>query len=176
MGTSDFLTGGGRIPLAYLITFRCYGTWLHGDERGSTDRYRNVYKTPFIPPDERWRQYNARTLRHAPVNLDAARRDAVEASIRETCKTRGWALCAVNVRTNHVHAVICASCKPERVLTALKGNATRRMREEGGWTHEHSPWSEGGSRRYLWTESNFVRAVEYVVYEQGDDMVGFDGG
>ena len=23
-------------PLAYLITFRSYGTWLHGDERGST--------------------------------------------------------------------------------------------------------------------------------------------
>ena len=22
------------IPLAYLITFRCYGTWLHGDARG----------------------------------------------------------------------------------------------------------------------------------------------
>ena len=26
------------IPLAYLISFRCYGTWLHGDERGSIDR------------------------------------------------------------------------------------------------------------------------------------------
>src|SRR2546426_7242807 len=21
-------------PIGYLITFRCYGTWLHGDERG----------------------------------------------------------------------------------------------------------------------------------------------
>src|SRR5438093_13756827 len=25
------------LPLGYLITFRCYGTWLHGDERGSID-------------------------------------------------------------------------------------------------------------------------------------------
>ena len=25
-------------PLAYLITIRSYGTWLHGDERGSMDR------------------------------------------------------------------------------------------------------------------------------------------
>jgi len=23
------------IALAHLITFRCHGTWLHGDERGS---------------------------------------------------------------------------------------------------------------------------------------------
>jgi hypothetical protein len=26
------------IPLAYLISFRAYGTWLHGDRRGSVDR------------------------------------------------------------------------------------------------------------------------------------------
>ena len=25
-------------PLAYFITFTCYGNWLHGDERGSVDR------------------------------------------------------------------------------------------------------------------------------------------
>src|SRR5262249_42685946 len=47
-------------PLAYLITFRCYGTWLHGDERGSTDRHRNQYGTPFIPSNEYWHTYNAR--------------------------------------------------------------------------------------------------------------------
>ncbi|MGH9840991.1 MAG: hypothetical protein ACREEM_19730 [Blastocatellia bacterium] len=40
-----------RIPLAYLITFRCYGTWLHGDERGSVDRDHNIYRTPFLPRD-----------------------------------------------------------------------------------------------------------------------------
>jgi hypothetical protein len=26
-------------PLAYLITIRTYGTWLHGDEKGSVDRH-----------------------------------------------------------------------------------------------------------------------------------------
>jgi len=24
-----------HVPQGYLITFRCYGTWLHGDGRGS---------------------------------------------------------------------------------------------------------------------------------------------
>jgi hypothetical protein len=37
-------------PLAYLITFRCHGTWLHGDERGSVDRFHNRYKSPCIEP------------------------------------------------------------------------------------------------------------------------------
>ena len=37
-----------EFPLAYLITFRCYGTWLHGDERGSMDRTHNVFGAPKI--------------------------------------------------------------------------------------------------------------------------------
>jgi len=39
------------IPLAYLITFRCYGTWLHGDERGSVDRFHNQYQSPSAAPN-----------------------------------------------------------------------------------------------------------------------------
>src|SRR5256886_8163861 len=31
-----------EFPLVYLITFRCYGTWLHGDERGSYRRNSRV--------------------------------------------------------------------------------------------------------------------------------------
>jgi hypothetical protein len=38
-----------RVPLAYLITFRAYGTWLHGDSRGSVDRFHNRYGVPLIP-------------------------------------------------------------------------------------------------------------------------------
>jgi len=34
------------IPLAVFFTFRCYGTWLHGDERG--DRNNNTYGSPRI--------------------------------------------------------------------------------------------------------------------------------
>ena len=47
-------------PIGYLVTFRCYGTWLHGDERGSFDRHHRVcfapkaYKTLSSVPEERW--------------------------------------------------------------------------------------------------------------------------
>jgi len=41
-------------PLAYLITFRCYGTWLHGEERGSIDRKNyNRYGTADMPANTR---------------------------------------------------------------------------------------------------------------------------
>ena len=163
-----------HIPLAYFITFRCYGTWLHGDERGSTDRFINQYGAPFITASQRWRQHNEITLKYPPVTLDSDRRAAVEDAIRETCKIREWELKAVNVRTNHVHVVVSASGNPEPVLVALKANATRKMRENKSWVNAHSPWAEKGSRRYLWTERSVERAIDYTLNGQGDEIPDFN--
>jgi REP element-mobilizing transposase RayT len=163
------------IPLAHLITFRCYGTWLHGDERGSIDRFHNRYKSPYMDPNKRWHRYNAEALQGEPVTLEASQRQSVEAAIRQTCTFRRWDLHAVNARTNHVHAVVSVgSIKPERALTAFKGNATRQMRLDGGWRHEYSPWAEKGSERYFWNERSVARAIDYVLYGQGDELPHFD--
>jgi REP element-mobilizing transposase RayT len=163
------------IPLAYLITFRCYGTWLHGDERGSIDRFHNRYKSPFIDPNKKWQQHNANTLAGKPVTLGTPQRKSIEATIRETCSFRHWYLYAVNARTNHVHVVVSiGKTKPESALTAFKGNSTRRLRQDGSWQHKYSPWAEKGSKRYLWNERSVSRAIEYVLYGQGDEMPDFD--
>ncbi len=50
------------IPLAYLITFRSYGSWLHGDERGLIDRFHNRYESPYIEPNQRCYHHNRRAL------------------------------------------------------------------------------------------------------------------
>ena len=163
-----------HIPLAYFITFRCYGTWLHGDERGSTDRYNNQYGASFIPPTQRWLQHNQNILKHPPVNLDTDRRSAVEAGIRETCKIREWELKAINVRTNHVHVVVSASGKPDPIRIAFKANATRKMRENKSWLNMHSPWAEKGSNRYLWTERSVERGIDYTLNGQGDEIPDFN--
>jgi len=160
----------GRIPLAYLITFRAHGTWLHGDSRGSVDRFRNRYGTPLIPPDRRWRRYNERTMKVPPVKLSAQRRAAIDEAIQETCKIRRWNLCARSVRTNHVHVVVTASCDPEIVLRALKANATRKMREAGCWRSRQTPWARKGSKRCLWTHEQLIAAIVYVEYEQGEPL------
>jgi len=57
------------IPLAYLISFRTYGTWLHGDKRGSIDRFHNRYRSPYIPPNEKWHRYNQEQLKTEPLIL-----------------------------------------------------------------------------------------------------------
>ena len=164
-----------EIPLAYLITFRSYATWLHGDERGSIDRSNNRYKSPYISPNQKWHLYNSQKLRSEPLILNKAQREAVETAIRETCVMRSWLLRAINVRTNHVHSVVSIGVtKPEIALNAFKANATKQMRQNGCWQYAHSPWADKGSKRRLWNARSFEFAVDYVINGQGNDLPDFD--
>ena len=158
-------------PLGYFVTFRAFGTWLHGDEKGSVDRFHNRYGTPRIPPNKKWHRYNERTLSRPPVKLGTRRRSVVLEAIRETCNKRDWLYRTANVRTNHVHAVVTApSSKPETVRAALKANATRKLREAGCWLSGKSPWAGKGSVKSLWTEKDLCAAIAYVDEEQGETL------
>jgi REP element-mobilizing transposase RayT len=159
-----------QLPVGYLLTFRSYGSWLHGDERGSVDRFHRTYGTPKLPANVQRRRYEVDLLKQRPVRLDSRQRMAVESGIRETCTIRKWSLWAFNIRTNHVHTVVSANCKPEAVLSALKANATRSMKEAGCWHNGHSPWAYRGSKKYLWTEKQLADAIAYVEYDQGETL------
>ena len=76
----------------------------------------------------------------------------------------------MNVRSNHVHVVVTANCKPEKARNAFKANATRKLREGGCWKSEKSPWAFRGSGRYLWTEEDLVKAIAYVENDQGEPL------
>ncbi len=94
----------------------------------------------------------------------------MEAVIRDVCAHRGWRLHAINVRTNHVHAVVAAARAPETVMKDFKAYTTRSLRKADLWDFDHSPWVDGGSKRYLWNEVSVVNACEYVVNGQGADL------
>ena len=163
------------IPLAYLITFRSYGTWLHGDERGSVDRFHNQYRSPRLPPDRERVEHSRSQLSGEIVTFNAKQRESVELAIRETCEVRKWILRAMNVRTNHVHVVVSIGItRPGRALNDFKAYATRRMRRNNCWHSERSPWADKGSKRHLWNERSIELAVEYVLNGQGDDLPDFD--
>jgi REP element-mobilizing transposase RayT len=157
-------------PTACFITFRSYGTWLHGDQRRSVDRFHNRYGTPKLAPNPQRRKYEESLLKRPPVKLTAKQRAATEDAIRDTCKTRKWILWAVNVRTNHAHSVVTADCNSRVVRSALKANATRTMRERGCWRSEDSPWAARGRRRSLWSQKDLLNAIDYVLYDQGEPL------
>ena len=68
MARRDYIDFQARhTPVGFLITFRCYGTWLHGDERGSFDGHHRRYGTPGLPASELRRQRDQDLMRQPPV-------------------------------------------------------------------------------------------------------------
>jgi len=162
-------------PQAYFISFRTYGSWLRGDERGWEDKRNNSYGTPHGQPDAGLAVRDAERLKHPAVVLNDEARLVVTRTIREVCAVRGWHLSAVNVLAQHAHTVVGADAPPETVLSTLKAWATRRLREAGLFDRETTVWSGHGSTRWLWTEEQVARACEYVLNEQDRCGVGGDG-
>jgi hypothetical protein len=58
-------------------------------------------------------------------------------------------------------------------LTPLKAHATRVLREDGLFSHEHTSWADKGSTRNLWNEKRIGEACSYVVNEQDDNLPDF---
>ena len=153
--------------LAYLITFRTYGTWLHGDKRGSVDRFHNVPGTPYLAPNKSREKYTRSQMKRPPVRLNFKQRRVVEQAIKETCSTRKWIQWATNARTNHVHTVVTADCTSKEARAILKAAATKKMREQRCWHSNRSPWADKGSRRRVRTHKQLMAAIDYVLYDQG---------
>ena len=158
-----------EFPPAFLITIRTYGTWLHGDQRRSVDTHhgRNKRGTPKIGPSRSLENAMIHNAKHDLFLLNKSQRIVVDISIRETCKIRNFELLAVNVRTNHLHAVIPAASKPETIINDLKRYATRKLRQNYMVLKDDRVWSRGGSRRYLWKQRHVDKAIDYVLYGQG---------
>jgi REP element-mobilizing transposase RayT len=150
-----------NIPLAYLMTFTCYGTWLHGDKRGSVDAAQNQFGEPFLEEDSQREQEEFKRLKHVPVYLSQKQRDHIAQSIDEVCKFRGWKLWEVNVRTNHVHVVLSSSELPKKIFRDLKSRSTMNLKSSGLFAEEKL-WTRGGSGRYLWKEDAVEAACRYV--------------
>jgi REP element-mobilizing transposase RayT len=161
-------------PLAYLITFRCYGTWLHGDARGSTDRNHNVYGTPRIAPNHALEGSDEAQRKHSEIALNSEKRKVVETAVREVCNHRKYLLRAINVRTNHVHTVVSAMQNPEPILNSFKSYSTRALRQAGLLQRTSKPWARHGSTIYLWKEQAVAKAVAYVLLGQGNELFTLD--
>src|SRR5262245_36731436 len=93
-------------PIAYLLTFRTFGSWLHGDDRGSIERSRNNrFKTIRRDVNVPLKDKMMSALNQHAVNLSDGQRKLVSRAIEEVCKHRKYDLHALNVRSNHAHAV-----------------------------------------------------------------------
>ena len=65
-------------------------------------------------------------------------------------------------------------CKPEAVLNAFKSYSTRELRKEKLIGMVQKPWARHGSTIYLWKEADVAKAIEYVLFGQGDELFSLD--
>jgi REP element-mobilizing transposase RayT len=159
--------------LRYLITFTCYGTHLHGDEPGTVDRRHNLPGSRFLETDADRTATEAELMDQKPYLLDAVRRVAVLAVLREVCLFRNWGLLAAHVRTIHVHAIVEADVPPEKVMNDFKSYASRKFNRLGCDAPHRKRWARHGSTVWLFEDENIRQAIRYVVEEQGEPMAVF---
>jgi len=161
------------IPLAYFITFSCYGTWLHGKKTTSVDRRNNTYETDFLSVNPARQASVEERMLETPYLLNDARRNIVLSAIKEVCNHRLWSLLAAHVRTNHIHFAVRADIKPEIIISTIKAYASRRLNEAKLDDKRVNRWTKHGSTRYLWRSEEVVSVIQYIVHEQGSPMAVF---
>src|SRR5207302_9184893 len=110
-------------PLAYLITWTTYGTWLPGDERGWIQTGKGVQ-----PPDSRRQEEAIALMTEDACVLTTEQRGLVERTVADHCRIRRWELHIVNCRTNHVHVIVSADREKEGVREQFKARCTRRLK------------------------------------------------
>jgi REP element-mobilizing transposase RayT len=154
------------LPLAYFVTFRTYGTWLHGDVRGSFQHRPGRWPSA-LGPMPRLERAMEESLRSAPVRLGDDRRAVVAAAIHEVCKRRAWVLHALSVRWEHVHVVVTRgdAAPPEQIMTTFKAWSTRRLVQGGCLVRGARVWSRHGSTRHVRSLRELATVVEYVEHQ-----------
>ncbi len=154
--------------LAYLLKFTTYGSWLHGDDRGSF-RHGLGYQ----PPRPEFLDFHRMNLAEEVVTLCRASRDVVLRAIITTCSAREWQLDAAHVRTQHVHAVVRGADPPEKMIASFKAWSTRLLREARLAPQQRRLWTRHGSTLWLWNEEQRAVAAEYVYDRQGEPMARY---
>ena len=151
-------------PIAYFITWTTYGSWLHGDDRGSVDDRHNQYGTNYAEPDRGRRSRVLERQSEPTMTLDDVDRETVAGAIRTTCEIRKWSVLALAVRTNHVHIVLqSAECSPEHAAALLKSWATRALRASGRHAGRTKFWTNQSSTRSLFFDEAVRGAVNYTM-------------
>jgi len=160
----------------YLITFACYGCHLHGDRSGSVNRHHNLPGGRLLEADSQLLQAEQRNMDQPPYRPDLKRRKIILDGLLDRCLQQEWKLLAAHVRTNHVHVVVEAEVRPERIMNDLKSYGSRCLNQKRMDDPARKRWARHGSTRWLWKPEHVSAAIRYVVEEQGEPMAVFEAG
>jgi len=153
---------------AYLFTFACYGTWLHGDPRGSYSR-----SLGFVPPNQHLEAYERSIMTETPYRLTLRAGEVVVASIRQVSEYRGWTLHAAHALPDRVLVVAELDMDPAKALGQFKAYASRNLSDQGIEPGRKKRWARSGNCSKLSDPGAIGRAIRHVLLGQGPPMATY---
>jgi REP element-mobilizing transposase RayT len=137
-----------------------FGTWLHGDPRGSWINGRLCGPDPFL------HEAVERRMRADSVVLSNEEMSVVADVIGQAIEENGWIAYAATIHPTHVHM---AFAPPKRqlksVIATFKYRTSRAVwagRRSAGRTVDRSLWTEGQFPVFIFDDYHLENAVEYV--------------
>ena len=112
-------------------------------------------------------------MTQAAYVMSAREREIACEAMVELARDKGWDILAVHVRSNHTHVVVSAEREPKRLMSDLKGRASRNLTRAGFDDAERRRWTRDGSARHLFREEDVEAAIRYTLDEQGERMAWY---
>jgi REP element-mobilizing transposase RayT len=114
-----------------------------------------------------------RKMIQEPYVLDQSARPVVLEALQRHCTHRGWNLLAAHVRSNHVHVIVEAGIRPEKIMNEFKSYASRELNGIESAGPDPRRWARHGSTRWLYTDQDVRHALHYAIEEQGEPLALF---
>ena len=140
--------------LGYMISWTTYGTWLQGDKRGY------VKHGKIWPENKVLRETNKQLQTRTVIRLSKTQRKLVHEAIIKEAKRQGQRICAVAVRSNHVHLVAEYIPQPLSTLLAYYKRAARLALYATGLNGK--VWAKGYDKRFCFDQATLEQRIKYV--------------
>lgn len=146
--------------LAIHWTATTYGTWLHGDPRGSWRNGKLIGPDPFLESECRGR------MTAEAVILDAEEQVIVAGEFGGVVREQGHAVLAATIQASHVHLVFAPLRESlDNVVARLKRRAAMAMFAQRRAAHVPVPrslWTAGKYLVYIFDQQHVENTVEYI--------------
>jgi len=143
-----------RSPIAYMLTWTTYGSWLQGDKRG-------YVKDGVIHNGNKMLTLSNKSLmRHAEVSLTPAQRRTVEDALLKEAEVLGQKIYAMTIHKNHVHLVVGPNAMEAGVAVSHYKNAARLAIQKKGFCGKL--WTRGFSKRYCFDKQRPQSIIAYI--------------
>ncbi len=138
-----------------MLTWRTYGTWLQGDERGY------IKDGQLLNQNQKLEQANKENLKKEPIEFNAMQIEAVKKSIIQEAKRLNQKIYALSVLPNHIHLLVEKIDESIESTAAFYKTTARISLYKNGL--EGKIWAKGYDKRYIFTQEELLNRMVYIL-------------